>query len=193
MRTIDIQGVVRNTLGENAAKKNRKEGLVPCVLYGGDKNHHFTVTESDLHKLIYNPDFHAAKINLDGKESIAIIKETQFHPVSDALLHVDFFELKEGKKITLELPVRYIGTAKGVRVGGKLVTKQRKLKVKSTLENLIPEIPVDLTELDLGKTIKVGDLKLENVEIVNSPSTPLATIEIPRSMRSEATPAGKKK
>jgi len=109
------------------------------------------------------------------------------------LLHVDFFELKEGKKITLELPVRYIGTAKGVRVGGKLVTKQRKLKVKSTLENLIPEIPVDLTELDLGKTIKVGDLKLENVEIVNSPSTPLATIEIPRSMRSEATPAGKKK
>jgi len=184
MESITIEGQKRSDLGQKAAKTLRKEGRVPCVLYGGGDNVHFSAPELAFRSLIYTPDFFTATLNIDGQTHTAVLKDMQMHPVTDRLVHLDFLRLIPGKKVIVDLPLRFDGLADGVRAGGKLLAQIRKIRVKGMPENLIPEVVVDVTELELGKTIKVGEISIPNLEILNNPGIPMVGIEIPRALKS---------
>ncbi len=183
METIAIQGNVRQELGKKATKALRREALVPCELYGGNENIHFSASKKDLKDIVYTPNFYKAGIQVDGKTYEAIIKSIQFHPVTDEILHIDFQELVAGTVLRTEVPVRPVGVAAGVKVGGKLLVNVRKLKVKTTPENLKDKIEIDVSKLRLGQSFKVRDIKDTGMEIVNAKSIPIAAVEIPRSLR----------
>lgn len=191
MQAINIEGALRSETGKSAVKGTRTQGLVPCVLYGGKENVHFTSSEINLKKIIYTPNLYKANIQVDGKNYEAIVKDVQYHPVSDKILHIDFQELVPGVKVITHVPVRTIGTSEGVKKGGKLLLNVRKLKVKSTPEQLKDTIEIDVSHLDLGQSFKVRDIKGIEMEVMASPSIPMATIEIPRSLKSAATKAAK--
>ena len=185
MKTINLKGTVRTDVGKKSSKSLRREGNVPCVIYGESTTTHFFAPLSDFNELLHSPSFAKVKVDVDGKESEAIIKDMQFHPVTDQLLHVDFLQLQPGKAVITEIPVKTEGRAKGVAAGGKLLTKVRKLKVKATPENLQDFIVVDVTNLALNKSIKVKDLneKLTTMEIMHSESIPIASVVTPRTLR----------
>ncbi len=191
MQTINIEGTLRNSIGKSATKETRANDLVPCVLYGGKENVHFTASQLSVKKIIFTPNFYKANIEVDGKSYTAIVKDVQYHPVSDKILHVDFQELVPGVKVTTHIPVRTTGASEGVKKGGKLLLNVRKLKVKSTPEQLQDTIVIDVSHLDLGQSFKVRDIKGVEMEVLASPSIPMATIEIPRSLKSAATKAAK--
>ena len=192
MEAIAVNGELRPELGKKGSKAVRNEGRIPCVLYGGDEVTHFSVAFNDVRDLIYTPDFKLAEISLDGNVHKAILKDTQFHPVSDDIRHIDFLRLVEGAPIKVEVPVRFKGVSPGVKVGGKLQQKLRRVKIKTTPDNLIDELHVDISSLELGDSVRVRDIEaVENVEILNSPSVPLGTVETPRALRSAATAAAK--
>lgn len=191
MQTINIEGTLRNSIGKSATKETRTNDLVPCVLYGGKENVHFTASQLNVKKIIFTPNFYKANIEVDGKSYTAIVKDVQYHPVSDKILHVDFQELVPGVKVTTHIPVRTTGASEGVKKGGKLLLNVRKLKVKSTPEQLQDTIVIDVSHLDLGQSFKVRDIKGVEMEVMASPSIPMATIEIPRSLKSAATKAAK--
>jgi large subunit ribosomal protein L25 len=198
MQTVVIEGTSRPALGKKASADARRSGLVPCVIYGGDTNVQFTAPLLAFRSLVYTPEFKLAQINLDGKTYRAIVKEIQYHPLSDTITHIDFMELVDGRTIRAAVPVRVTGSSVGVKKGGKLAQSVRKVKIKTTPEKLVDSVEVDITELDLGKSVRVRDIVVQDgVEILNAPSLPLATIEIPRALRSqqaeEAAAAGKKK
>jgi len=176
METIAIQGNVRQELGKKATKALRREALVPCELYGGNENIHFSASKKDLKDIVYTPNFYKAGIQVDGKTYEAIIKSIQFHPVTDEILHIDFQELVAGTVLRTEVPVRPVGVAAGVKVGGKLLVNVRKLKVKTTPENLKDKIEIDVSKLRLGQSFKVRDIKDTGMEIVNAKSIPIATV-----------------
>lgn len=185
MKTIALTGTSRTDLGKKSTKALRNAGLVPCVLYGGEKNHHFSLTTKALRDLIYTNEFRTAEIDLDGAKYKAIIKTVQFHPVTDAILHVDLLELVEGQSVKAEIPIKLVGAAKGVKVGGVLMQKIRKVKVQTTPDKLTSEIQVNVEHLMLGKSIRVREIEAgEGVEIMNSGGIPLASVEIPRALRS---------
>jgi large subunit ribosomal protein L25 len=183
METIAIQGNVRQELGKKATKALRREAHVPCELYGGNENIHFSASKRDLKDIIYTPNLYKAGIQIDGKTYEAIVKAIQFHPVTDEILHIDFQELVAGTVIRTEVPVRPVGVAAGVKVGGKLLVNVRKLKVKTTPENLKDKIEIDVSKLRLGQSFKVRDIKDTGMEIINAKSIPIAAVEIPRSLR----------
>jgi len=189
MNTIKIEGQVRKTTGQRNAKDLRNEGRIPCTLYGGSETISFSLGKKDLKGIVYTPEFNVAAINLDGKEHKAVVKELQFHPTTDELRHVDFMELVDGKTITLELPVKFVGTSIGVREGGKFISKMRKLKVKLKPENLVGHLEVNISDLSLGKTIRVGDLSYNGIEIMTSPNIPVCSAIIPRVVKEETTTA----
>lgn len=192
MEVIAVNGELRPELGKKGSKAVRNAGRIPCVLYGGDEVTHFSVAFNDVRDLIYTPDFKLAEISLDGKVQKAILKDTQFHPVSDDIRHIDFLRLVEGAPIKVEVPVRFKGVSPGVKVGGKLQQKLRRVKIKTTPDNLIDELHVDISSLELGDSVRVRDIEaVENIEILNSPSVPLGTVETPRALRSAATAAAK--
>jgi len=184
MQTITIEGIVRKDLGKKATKALRKNQQVPCELYGGEENIHFAATPKSLKGLIYTPDFHTATIDIDGKQHVAIIKDIQFHPVTDAVLHVDFQELIPGRMVQTEVPLRTVGVPEGVQTGGKLMMKVRRLKVKTTPENLIDKVEIDVSGLELGQSFKVRDIKDLGMQIMNPSGIPIASVEIPRVLRS---------
>ncbi|MCB0515243.1 MAG: 50S ribosomal protein L25 [Chitinophagales bacterium] len=184
MRTLTLAATKRDQIGSNAAKKTRNQNEIPCVLYGGKENLHLAVGAQELHNIVYNPDFYLTEVQVDGNNHTCIIKAVQFDPVTDSILHVDFLELTAGKKVVLEIPLKFNGPSVGEKAGGKLITQMRKLKVKTLPKHIVSEIDVDIKDLDLGKSIKVSQLSLENMEIINALSTPMATIEIPRSLKS---------
>ena len=175
MKTISISGSARSEVGKKATNALRKEGLVPCCIYGVQKDNEgkpvtktFSVTVEGLRKLVYTPDIHVVELTIDGTTTKAVLKDIQFHPVKDTILHVDFYEITEEKPIVMAVPVKLQGLAEGVRAGGKLVQLQRYLKVKAVY-TAIPEIlTVDVTPLALGKSIKVCDLSFEGLELVTA-------------------------
>lgn len=185
MESITIEGQKRSDLGQKGAKMLRKEGQVPCVLYGGGDNVHFSAPELAFRSLIYTPDFFTATLNIDGETHTAVLKDMQMHPVTDRLVHLDFLRLIPGKTIIVDLPLRFQGQSVGVRAGGKLLPQMRKLRVKGKPEDLVPEIIVDVTELELGKTIKVAEVSVPNLEVMNNPGIPMVAVEIPRALKSE--------
>ncbi|HRG32212.1 MAG: 50S ribosomal protein L25 [Saprospiraceae bacterium] len=194
MKSVVINGQERSKIGKEAAKSYRKEGLVPCVLYSKDENIQFNATNGDLKSLIYNPDFKYADIVLGGTTHRCILKEIQWHPVTDAVVHIDFLKLVPGTSIKVELPLRLKGAAVGVKSGGKMVQRMRMIKIKTVPEHLVSELFVDITTLDLGQTMRIRDITPENgIEIVTPAATPIVSIEIPRALKTAetATPAKK--
>lgn len=187
MNTITLDVEARTDLGKKATHKLRKEGKVPCVMYGsGNEPHHFVASELAISKVVYTPNFYVVDVNLEGQQHKAILKDLQFHPVTDKVIHLDFQALDDSRKVLVDIPLVFEGLAEGVRAGGKLMAKMRTLKVKAFPKDLIPELKVDVTELVLGKSIKVGAVSYDNIEIMNNPNTPICSVEIPRALKSAA-------
>lgn len=184
MQVFELKGEVRNDLGKKASKTLRTEQKVPCVLYGGEENIHFAVVEKDLMKLLYTPVVYTIKVSLNGKVYNAVMREIQFHPVTDQVLHIDFYQIFEDKPVVMEVPVKLQGFAEGVQAGGKLVLITRKLKVKAVPANLPGEIVLDVTSLGLGKSIKVKELSFDNFEVVNAKEVVVAQIKMTRAAKS---------
>lgn len=191
MQTITISGKARTALGKTASKADRAAGRIPCVLYAGNEVVHFTSSLSDLRGILYTPKFYKAIVDIDGTKHEALLKDVQAHPVTEEIRHVDFHKLTPGLEVTVEIPVHITGTAVGVREGGKLLIKVRKLKVKAAPEALKDFIDVDVTHLKLGQSIKIKDIPDQGFHILNSPSIPVASVEIPRVLKSITTEAAK--
>ena len=169
MKTFELKGEIRTDFGKKAANSLRKENLVPCNLYGGkdSENLNFTVQYTDILKLIYTPDVFVIDLTVGDNVMKAVLKEVQFHPVKDQVLHIDFLHVYEDVPVVVEIPVRLEGLAKGVKAGGKLSLDLRKLKVKALYKHLPETLNIDVTKVALGKSIQVGELSFENLEILN--------------------------
>jgi large subunit ribosomal protein L25 len=183
MKSLTIEGQPRTDLGKKYARQLRREDRVPCVLYGKGDNIHFSVPSAAFKELIYTPEFHTVDVVVGGEHHTALVKEVQFDPVSDKITHADFLTLVPGKVITADLPVKVFGNSVGVRNGGKLKLKVRKLTVKTTPEHLVETIDIDVTELKMGKSVRVSEISREGIEIQNNPGLPVVTCEVPRAMR----------
>ena len=189
MRTITIEGQLRTELGKQATRQLRSEEKVPGVIYGGAKEVNFSALATSFKTLVYTPDFQLAEIKVDGKSYKCILKDLQFDKVTDELIHADFLELVEDKKVIATIPLKFTGAAKGVKDGGKLITKMKALKVKTFPKYLKENIEVDLTELELNGNVRVEDVKAENYEILNSPRIPIASIVLTRQLKQEEAAA----
>lgn len=188
MDSVTIVTQERAEVGKKGAKAVRKEGLVPAVVYGGDKVYHFSASQKDFKPLVYTGDFKLANIEMDGKSLKCIVKEMQFHPVTDNLVHIDFLELVPNKSFKVELPVKFKGSAPGVRTGGSLNQKVRRVKVKTTPEKLVSELFVDISALELGSSVRVRDIEVgDGIELMTAEAIPVASVEIPRALRSAAS------
>ena len=185
MKTVEIIGYRRANLGKADSQKLRDEGLVPCVLYGGSDQVHFKAPMILFRELVYSPDVATVELNVEGTIYKAILQDIQFHPVSEMILHADFLELREDKEVKLDIPVRFVGVSPGVLAGGKLTTKLRKLKVKALPANLPDYINVDISDLELGRSVKVSKIQAEGYTILTNPSAPVATVTIPRALKQQ--------
>ena len=168
MQVFELQGELRTDLGKKATNLLRAEGKVPCVLYGGKENVHFSVVEKDLQKLLYTPVVYIVKVNVAGQSYEAVMREIQFHPVSDRVLHMDFYQISEDKPVIMEVPVKLQGFAEGVQAGGKLSLVVRKLKVKAIPANLPGEIVLDVTNLGLGKSINAKEVVVAQIKLTRA-------------------------
>ena len=192
MKSIEVKGTAR-TIAERsseqarALKAIRKNNGVPCVLYGAGENVHFTVPAEGLRNLVYTPHIYVVDLIIDGKKVNAILKDIQFHPVKDTILHVDFYQIDETKPIVMEVPVQMEGLAEGVKAGGRLAASVRKLKVKAVYTNIPERLNIDVTSLGLGKTIKVGELHFEGLELVTSKEVVVCQVKMTRGARSAAS------
>ncbi len=196
MKSIDIKGTLRTETGKKATKQIRKDGSVPCNLYGEKRGENglpealsFSVTAAGLRNLVYTPEIYSVNLDIDGKQYTAVMRELQFHPVTDQLLHVDFYEVTPKKPIVMEVPIKLNGLAEGVRAGGKLAANVRKLKVRAPYTQIPERLDIDVTSLGLGKTIKAGELKFEGLELVTSPSVVVCQVKMTRSAMSAASKA----
>ncbi|SNR68869.1 MULTISPECIES: 50S ribosomal protein L25/general stress protein Ctc [Hymenobacter] len=183
MKSLEIVGFKRANLGKKDAKALRLDSYVPCVLYGAGEQVHFSAPAILFRELLYTPEVHIVELNIEGDIRRAIVQDAQFHPVNEMLLHVDFLELQEGKEVKMDVPVRFVGVSPGVLAGGKLVSKLRKLKVKAAPDNLPDFVPVDISDLALGKSIKVNKVEAQGYTILTNPLAPIATVTIPRGLR----------
>jgi large subunit ribosomal protein L25 len=193
MKSIAISGSPRENVGKRDAKELRYEGKVPAVLYGGATQTHFSVSAADLKPVIYTPVVHFIEIEVAGVKSQAIIQDIQFHPLTEQILHVDFLALDQKKPIAIEIPIRITGTSPGVKMGGKLVQKLRKLRVKGLPKDHLDNIDVSIEGLEVGKSVRVGEIKLPNLVITNAPEDTILSITTSRALRqAEQEAAGKK-
>ena len=193
MKEIEIAGQKRESLGKKASKALRKEGLVPCVLYGESKDENgkpvalsFASPFSELRKLIYTPHIYVVKLNIDGEAHTAIMKEIQFHPVTDAPLHVDFYEVNDQKPITIGIPVKLNGLAQGVRDGGRMNLSIRKIAVTAPYQQIPEHLDIDVTAPKLGKSIKVGELSFEGLEIATGKDVVVCSVKMTRQAAAAA-------
>ena len=196
MKEISISGKKREALGKKASKALRKEGFVPCNLYGEAKDANgnpaalaFTASFSELRKIIYTPHIYVIKVTIDGEDHTAILKEIQFHPVTDAPLHVDFYEVNDQKPITIGIPVKLNGLAQGVRDGGHMSLSIRKINVTAPYQIIPEHLDVDVTSLRIGKSIKVGELSYEGLEIATSKEVVVCSVKMTRNARAAAAAA----
>lgn len=189
MKTVSLSGSLRGNVGKKDAKKARKDGMVPCVLYGGKEQIHFTMEERDFKPIIFTPDAYLVKLEIEGKVHDVILQDVQYHPVTDSLLHADFLEVTPGKPIKISVPISITGTSKGVLRGGKLVKKFHKFLVKGLVEHIPEKIEVDITKLDIGGIIKISDLKVENIEFLDPKSAMVVTVRTARAVAAAADEA----
>lgn len=196
MKEIEVKGQKRTDLGKKAAKAMRKENLIPCNLYGEAKNAggapeamSIACPMSELRKIVYTPHIYVIKLVIDGEERTAILKELQFHPVTDALLHVDFYEVNDQKPITIGIPVKLNGLAQGVRDGGRMNLSIRKINVTAKYQDIPEHLDIDVTSLTIGKSIKVGDLHYEGLEMATSKNVVVCSIKATRKSIAAASEA----
>ena len=183
MKTIAVKATKRADFGKKAAKAVRREGLIPCVLCGNGESVSFSVDPREIKSLIYTPNSYIVEFDFDGKTEKAVLREAQFHPVREEILHLDFYRIAAGKPVSIAVPVRLTGNAAGVKVGGKPVLSARKVVVSALVENLPDEVVVDVTELGVGKTIFVGDLSVENLKFVTPATTAVCAVRVTRASR----------
>jgi len=190
MKTITIEGQLRTEFGKKATRQLRSQELVPGVIYGGAQEINFYAPAKAFKLLVYTPEFQVAEVNVGGNAYRCILKDLQFDKVTDVLAHVDLLELVGDKKVVATLPIKFIGTSIGVKEGGKLITKMKSLKIKALPADLKENIEVDITNLVLNGNIRVEDVKLENIEVLNSPRIPIASVVLTRQLKQEeaATP-----
>ena len=183
MKTISIQTVARNEYGKKATKAVRREGFIPCVLCGGGETVSFSVDPKAVKPLISTPNSYIVEFDIEGRKELAVLRDAQFHPVREQIMHLDFYRVQEGKPVSIAIPVRLTGNAEGVKIGGKLVLSARKLIVSAPVDQLPDEIVVDVTTLGVGKTIFVGDLQIEGLKFVTPASTAVCAVRVTRASR----------
>lgn len=186
MKTFELVGTPRSEYGKKANKALRKEELVPCNLYGLGEQLTFTVAAADVRKLIYTPDTMAVALTIGEKKQMAVVKELQFHPISDKLLHIDFLAVDESKPVTVAIPVQLTGHAEGVKAGGKLSLEMRKLKVNGIYTQIPERIVLDVTELGIGKKLAVGDIHIEGLKMMNVKDACVAQVKATRQSAAAA-------
>jgi len=195
MKTVEIIGYRRANLGKTGSQKLRDEGLVPCVLYGGDEQIHFYSPMILFRDVVYTNEAHFVHLNIEGEESQAILQEVQFHPVSEIILHADFLKISEDRKVKMSIPIRLVGEAPGVAKGGALVRKRAALKVYGFPKDMPDHIDVDVSTLDFHHAIKVGDMKMDKLDFMDPKHASIAVVEVPRAAKlleetaAAATPA----
>ena len=198
MKSIAISGSVRQNVGKRDAKELRYQGLVPAVLYGGKEQTALSVSAADLKPVLYTADVIIVELNIDGQTKRAIVQGAQFHPLTDVVTHVDFLELFDDKEVSLNIPIKLTGTSPGVKMGGKLVQKLRNLRVKALPANLPQEIAVPMESLEVGKSVRVGQIQLENAKVLNNADDTIVSVIMSRALRqaeqeaAKATKGGKK-
>jgi len=190
MKKVGLNGSLRSETGKKQAKQVRKKDMVPGILYGGSENVLLAVNEKELKLIVYTPHVYIVNLNIDGKKHDAIIKDIQFHPVSDKIIHIDFLEISKGKNVSIGLPIIITGQAEGVKQGGKLQLITRKLQAAGDPYKMPEELVVDVTNLELGKTISVGDLKFDHVHLTDPKSTVVLTVKLTRVARATTVEEG---
>lgn len=185
MKTLEIKGSLRTELGKKSSKKTRSEGNVPCVIYGKEQNVHFHMHENSFKKLVYTPDAHIVNLDLDGKEYKVVLQDVQFHPVSDKITHADFIEIFENKPIVMSLPIKVTGDSVGVKAGGKLRIKKRHLKVKGFADDIPESLLIDITDVKIHHSVKVGDLSYEKIELIDPKIATILTVATSRVVQKE--------
>lgn len=192
MKSITIEGKLRTGFGKSATRQLRSQEFVPGVIYGGEAEVNFYAPAAAFRTLVYTPSFQIAEVKLEGKTYKTILKDLQFDKIDEKLIHIDLLELVEDKKVIADIPLKFTGTSKGVKDGGKLITKMKSLKVKTYPKYLQEQIEVNIDDLDLNGNIRVEDVQLKNYEILNSPRIPIASVVLTRQLKQEeatATPA----
>ncbi|HOZ96244.1 MAG TPA: 50S ribosomal protein L25 [Niabella sp.] len=192
MKTITIDGQLRTEFGKKATRQVRSQGNVPAVIYGGAKEVNFSAPAAAFKPLVYTPNFQIAEVKVGGDTYRCILKDLQFDKVTDELIHLDLLELVEDKKVIAAIPLKFTGTAKGVRAGGRFVSKIKSVKVKALPKHLTEVIEVPIDNLDINENIRIEDIKTQEMDILNSPRIPVASVEMTRQLKQEEAAAGKK-
>lgn len=191
MKTVSLSGSPRANVGKTDAASLRAKGQVPCVIYGGSEQIHFYADERAFKNIIYTPDTNLVNISVDGKNFLAVLQEAQFHKINDKLIHADFLQVIEGKPVTVQIPVKTVGQSQGVKDGGKLTVKMRKLKVKGLVNKLPERIELNIENLGIGKSISVGEIKIDGITILHPSNISVVSVQTTRNVAAEetATPA----
>lgn len=191
MKSIAISGSVRQNVGKRDAKELRYEGQVPAVLYGGATQTHLSVSAADLKQVLYTPEVVFVELNLEGKTVKAIVQDAQFHPLTDLVRHIDFLELSDDKEVSMNIPIKLTGTSPGVKMGGKLVQKLRKLRIKALPANMPQEIEVPMESLEVGKSFRVSQVVLDNAKVLNNADDTIVSVIMSRALRQAEQEAAK--
>lgn len=189
MKTLNLTGTQRKSIGRTNANSIRREGKVPCVLYGGKDIVHFEAIEKDFKPLVYTPDVHMIKLDVGGKQTDAILQDIQFHPVTDRIMHVDFLEVLGDKPVVMDIPVKLEGTSVGVKEGGKLLKKLTRIRVKAPISKIPGTIDLNIEPLKIGDYIRIKDLKYEGVTFLHEPNVTVVAVKVTREVVEEVTPA----
>lgn len=187
MKTVSLSGSPRASVGKTDAASLRAKGQVPCVIYGGNEQIHFYADERAFKNIIYTPDTNLVNITVDGKNFLAVLQEAQFHKINDKLIHADFLQVIDGKPVTVQIPVKTVGQSQGVKEGGKLTVKMRKLKVKGLVNKLPERIELNIETLGIGKSISVGDIKIDGVTILHPSNISVVSVQTTRNVAAEET------
>ncbi len=193
MKTIVLKGETRIDTGKKATKALRIEGKVPCVVYGKNGNSHFGVYEYDFKNLVYTPNTYMVQLNLEGGKKLAKLQDIQFHPVSEAIIHADFMEVSLDVPLTISIPVNISGNAPGVRAGGRLIVKIKKLTVKGMIKDIPDSIEINVDKLEIGQNVRVGDLNVKGLELLDTKANSVVSVSATRASISAATEEAKKK
>ena len=185
MKSVAMSGSPRANVGKKDANGLRRTGQIPCILYGGTEQIKFTMAERSFKPLVYTPDVHIVELDLDGKKYKAIMKELQLHPVTDKILHVDFLEILPGKAVTIELPVIFDGSAPGVKNGGKLLRKMRKIVTRGPIEKFPDALRIDVSKMEIGDSVRVGDVKIDGLKFLHQPNITIVAVRVTRNVVEE--------
>ena len=186
MQILEFKVAARTAFGKKGAKADRRAGLVPCVIYGGTENVHFSVSAKEIATLIYTPNSYIIKFDVDGKIETVVMREVQFHPVREEILHIDFYRLQDGKPIVMDIPVELSGTPEGVKQGGKLSLSRRKIMISALPDQLPDTIVIDVTDVKLGGSVAVGDLTSDTYTFITPASAAVCAVRMTRAARGAA-------